>query len=199
MPSFTCLWCTFRSLLNLYFCLLFIAFWLNLFTHIYFDTAACPSFNISYPLMRKFLCPGDIITYTCTISSSYPTIYTQWTGSGFHCPATASSPENMLTLSQQTGASLNAVSGLCGNLFAVMTNISGTCYTSVLTIPTPQYFNGTTVTCKDGNSGTLIGNDTLNIQLACKLGMFFALRYMNIIHVTFNKINSSVFDFIHNI
>eukprot|EP00731_Ephydatia_muelleri_P009693 Em0005g279a len=42
----------------------------------------------------------------------------------------------------------------------------GTCYTSVLTIPTPQYFNGTTVTCRDGNFGTLIGSDTLNIQLA---------------------------------
>eukprot|EP00731_Ephydatia_muelleri_P033138 Em0025g94a len=45
-------------------------------------------------------------------------------------------------------------------------NISGTCYTSVLTIPTPQYFNGTTVMCRDGITGTLIGNDTLNIQLA---------------------------------
>eukprot|EP00731_Ephydatia_muelleri_P009798 Em0005g384a len=64
------------------------------------------------------------------------------------------------------GASLNAVSGSCGNLSAVMTNISGTCYTSVLTIPTPQYFNGTTVMCRDGSFGTLIGSDTLNIQLA---------------------------------
>eukprot|EP00731_Ephydatia_muelleri_P033155 Em0025g111a len=41
----------------------------------------------------------------------------------------------------------------------------GTCYTSVLTIPTPKYFNGTTVMCKDGISGILIGSDTLNIQM----------------------------------
>eukprot|EP00731_Ephydatia_muelleri_P033174 Em0025g130a len=119
--------------------------------------------------MRTLLCPGDIITYTCGFSSSsptIPTIYTQWTGSGIQCPATASSAANILSLSQQTGASLNTVPGSCGNLSAVMTNISGTCYTSVLTIPTPQYFNGTTVTCRDGNFGTLIGNDTLNIQLA---------------------------------
>ena len=137
----------------------------------YLNTAACPSYNINYPPMRTLLCPGDVITYTCTISSgspTIPTIYTQWTGSGFQCPATASSVANILTLSQQTGASLNTVPGSCGNLSAVMTNISGTCYTSVLTIPTPQYFNGTTVTCRDGNFGTLIGNDTLNIQLACK-------------------------------
>eukprot|EP00731_Ephydatia_muelleri_P033062 Em0025g18a len=45
-------------------------------------------------------------------------------------------------------------------------SISGTCYTSVLTIPTPQLFSGTTVTCRDGLFGTLIGSGTLNIQLA---------------------------------
>eukprot|EP00731_Ephydatia_muelleri_P009696 Em0005g282a len=119
--------------------------------------------------MRTLLCPGDNITYTCAFSSSsptIPTIFTQWTGSGFQCPATASSAANTITLSQQTGASLNSAPGSCGSLSAVMTNISGTCYTSVLTIPTPQYFNGTTVTCRNGNDGTLIGNDTLNIQLA---------------------------------
>ena len=55
-----------------------------------------------------------------------------------------------------------------GNLSAVMTKISGTCYTSVLTIPTPQYFNGTTDMCRDGTASTLIGSGTLNIQLACK-------------------------------
>ena len=140
--------------------------------HVLYNTAACPSFNINYPPMRTLLCPGDIITYTCAISSSsptIPTIYTQWTGSGFQCPATASSPANILTLSQQTDASLNTVPGSCGNLSAVMINISGTCYTSVLTIPTPLYFNGTTVTCKVGNFGTLIGSGTLNIELACKL------------------------------
>ena len=149
---------------------------MQLFTHMHkhvlYTTAACPSFNINYPPMRTLLCPGDIITYTCAFSSSsptIPTIYTQWTGSGFQCPATASSAANILTLSQQTGASLNTVPGSCGNLSAVMTSISETCYTSVLTIPTPHYFNGTTVTCRDGNFGTLIGNDTLNIQLACKL------------------------------
>eukprot|EP00731_Ephydatia_muelleri_P009684 Em0005g270a len=77
-----------------------------------------------------------------------------------------SSHEEQLTQPTGAGASLNTVPVSCGNLSAVMTNISGTCYTSVLTIPTPQYFNGTTVTCRDGNFGTLIGSDTLNIQLA---------------------------------
>ncbi|KAL5500679.1 hypothetical protein EMCRGX_G012274 [Ephydatia muelleri] len=138
--------------------------------HVGIEAAGCPSFNINYPPMRTLLCPGDIITYTCVISSGFGIITTQWTGSpGFQC-STPGAPNNTIQLSQAAGSSLNTVPGLCGNLSAVMTSISGTCYTSVLTIPTPQYFNGTNVTCRDGLFGTLIGNDTLNIRLASSPG-----------------------------
>ncbi|KAL5494343.1 hypothetical protein EMCRGX_G015656 [Ephydatia muelleri] len=133
-----------------------------------YDAAACPSFNINYPPMRTLLCPGDIITYTCTFNSSSPIVIPQWTGSGFQC-SNPGAAANIIQLTQSSSGSLSTVPVSCGNLSAVMTNISGTCYTSVLTIPTPQYFNGTTVTCRDGITGTLIGNDTLNIQLACNL------------------------------
>ena len=131
---------------------------------------ASQSFNITYPPMRTLLCPGDNITYTCAFSTSTITItaVTWWSGSGFTCPT--NNPSNTIQLTQPTGAgaSLITVPGSCGNLSAVNTNINGTYYTSVLTIPTPLYFNGTTVTCRDGITGTVIGNDTLNIQLACK-------------------------------
>ncbi|KAL5494322.1 hypothetical protein EMCRGX_G015629 [Ephydatia muelleri] len=118
--------------------------------------------------MRTLLCPGDIITYTCAFNSSFNSITTWWTGSGFQCPSFAGSPANTITLSQPAGGPLNTVPGSCGNLSAVMTNISGTCYTSVLTIPTPLYLNGTTVTCRDGTTGSLIASDTLKMQLALK-------------------------------
>ena len=119
--------------------------------------------------MRTLLCPGDNITYTCALSSGFNTITTQWTGSpGFQCPSVGGAPANTIQLTQSAGSSLNTVPGSCGNLSAVMTNISGTCYTSVLTIPTPQYFNGTTVVCRDGIINAIVGNDTLNIRLACK-------------------------------
>ena len=127
----------------------------------YPNTAACPSFNINYPPMRTLLCPGDIITYTCAFSSSSIITIALWTGSGFQCTG---SPVNSTIILTQL-----AVPVSCGSLSAVITNISGTCYTSVLTIPTPQYFNGTTVTCRDGNFGTLIGSDTLQVQLASRL------------------------------
>ena len=87
--------------------------------------------------------------------------------SAFQCPSSTPSP-NLITLSQTTVQPLNPTVVSCGNLSAVMTNISGTCYTSVLTIPTPQYYNGTTVQCVDISLNT-VGSGTLNVQLACKL------------------------------
>ena len=131
--------------------------------------------------MRTLLCPGDIITYTCAFNSYFKTITTWWTGSGFQCAAFAGSPANTIALSQpaRVYGSLNIVPVPCGNLSAVMTNISGTCYTSVLTIPTPLYFNGTTVICRDGTTNALIGSDKLNIPLASKLrDVLCLIRYM---------------------
>ena len=122
--------------------------------------------------MRTLLCPGDTITYTCAFVStagSGAVVSTQWTGSGFLCPS-ASPVANTIILTQQSGSSLSTAVVSCGNLSAVMTNVSGTCYTSVLTIPTPQYYNGTTVVCKD-TSAAVVGN--LTLQLACKLDVIY--------------------------
>ena len=122
-------------------------------------TAACSSFNINYPPMRTLLRPGDTITYTCSFSSSAYIVSTLWLGSGFKCTPPGLTA-NAITLTQGSNLSPNPSVESCGSLSAVMTNVRGTCYTSVLTIPTPEYFNGTTFQCRDG---------TLNIQLACKL------------------------------
>ena len=120
--------------------------------------------------MRTLLCPGDTITYTCAFATSNTGfITTQWSGSGFQCPS--NSPANQIRLSQTSTGLLNTAPISCGNLSAVMTNLSGTCYTSVLTIPTPQYYNGTTVQCVD-TSLNAVGNVTLNVQLACKLSLY---------------------------
>ena len=147
-------------------------------THIH--TAACPSYNINYPPMRTLLCPGDTITYTCAFATSnVGFITTQWSGSGFQCP----SATNKITLTQISTGPLSPQVMSCGNLSAVMSNISNTgsgaqCYTSVLTIPTPQYYNGTTVQCVD-TSLTTVGSDTLNVQLPCKLIVLLYYNYLN--------------------
>ena len=143
----------------------FVVSWNDVHLSKHLNTAACPSFNMNNPPMRTLLCRGDIITYTCAFNSSSPIVITQWTGSDFRC-SNPSVAANTIQLTQSSSGSLNTVPVSCGSLSAVMTNIIGTCYTSVLTITTPQCFNGTTIMCRDGT--TLIGNDTLNIQLACK-------------------------------
>ena len=51
----------------------------------------------------------------------------------------------------------------CGRLFAVTTNVTSTCYTSVLTIPAVQALDGTTVVCADGTTGAVVGRDTTKI------------------------------------
>ena len=52
------------------------------------------------------------------------------------------------------------------------TNVTSTCYTSVLTIPAVQALDGTTVVCQDGNTGDVVGSSTVNLRIAgtCTLG-----------------------------
>ena len=92
-------------------------------------------------------------------SSSAGGVTTVWKGSAFQC-----SMSNQLSLFQKSGGVLYPTAGgQCGSLSAVTTNINGTCYTSVLTIPAVQALNGTTVMCDDGNTLAVVGNDTLKI------------------------------------
>ena len=51
----------------------------------------------------------------------------------------------------------------CGSLSAVTTANTSSCYTSVLTIPAVQALNGTNITCTDGTTGAVVGNDIVKI------------------------------------
>ncbi|KAL5500754.1 hypothetical protein EMCRGX_G012354 [Ephydatia muelleri] len=104
-----------------------------------------------------YSCPGSNITYTCVLNTSANAVITLWSGSAFQCP-----PKNRISLLQRSfGAPEQFTPGSCGNLSAVTTNVTSTCYTSVLTIPAVQALNGTTVGCQDGVSGAVVGNDTV--------------------------------------
>ena len=109
--------------------------------------------------MGTYSCPGSIITYTCVLSSSANAVITLWSGSAFQCP-----PTNQIVLIQRAGGVvLPFTPGSCGSLSAVTTNVTSTCYTSVLTIPAVQALNGATVVCQDGSSLVVVGNNTLMI------------------------------------
>ena len=84
---------------------------------------------------------------------------TAWSGSAFQCP-----PTNLISLTQRVGGTVQPfLSGSCGSLSAVTTNVTSTCYTSVVTIPAVQALNGATVGCWDGATGAVVGSDTLKI------------------------------------
>ena len=120
----------------------------------------CPYFTS----VNNYTCPGSTITYTCTISSSAYSITTVWSGSAFQCPATVSQPANQTTLLQKSGeVVVPTAGGSCGSLSAVTTDVTSSCYTSVLTIPAVQALNGTTVMCADGATETVVGSDTVKI------------------------------------
>ena len=94
----------------------------------------CPStLGPPIPPIQPLLCSGDNIIYTCALNSTLDSVNTLWSGSGVLCPSSGDSPANTISLIQAKNSPLNTVPESCGNLSAVMTNISGTCYTSVLT------------------------------------------------------------------
>ena len=115
--------------------------------------------------MGTYSSPGNNITYTCVLSSNDFGVITLWSGLALQCAS------NQISLLQKANGAVTQPlpSGSCGSLSAVTTNVTSTCYTSVLTIPAVQALNGTTVVCSDGNTGTFVGNSTLNIQLASEL------------------------------
>ena len=84
---------------------------------------------------------------------------TIWSGSALQC-----SPTNQISLLQRVAGTVQAFTPVsCGSLSAVTTNVTSSCYTSVLTIPAVQALNGTTVMCADGITGTVVGSDTVKI------------------------------------
>ena len=111
--------------------------------------------------MDTFSCPGSIITYTCVVNSSSNNVITLWSGSAFQC----STPGiNQIVLVQRAGGTLVPFIPIsCGSLSAMTTDVTSSCYTSVLTIPAVQALNGTTVMCMESISSTVVGSDTVKI------------------------------------
>ncbi|KAL5500735.1 hypothetical protein EMCRGX_G012333 [Ephydatia muelleri] len=98
----------------------------------------CPQFSLTSPPMGTYSCPGT-----------------------FQCP-----PTNLISLTQRVGGTVQPfLSGSCGSLSAVTTNVTSTCYTSVLTIPAVQALNGNSVQCTNGfTKSDIVGNDTVKIM-----------------------------------
>ena len=130
--------------------------WMMVYCGHTFPSGICPQFTS----VSTYSCPGSNIIYTCAINTNTFTVITLWSGSAFQCPGT----NNQIVLTQRiAGAPLPFTPVSCGSLSAVTTNVTSSCYTSVLTIPAVQALNGTNITCTDGTTGTVVGSDTVKI------------------------------------
>ena len=105
-------------------------------------------------------CPGSPVQYLCTVSDPSGQSATLWRGTAFDCIGN----QALLLHSQYTSGS--AADACNDGIFTLtargLTNVTGNCYSSVLTVNIEPGLNGRTVECTSAGSRT-IGNDTLQV------------------------------------
>ena len=112
------------------------------------------------PSNTQCACPGDVLTFVCTIVGGGNTI---WSGSAFNC----SSTENEIILRHTQFAS-EGTFGDCSSGAIVSRSIGvedNNCFVSQLNVTASTNFNRKTVVCGySSNTGPIfIGNETLNV------------------------------------
>ena len=112
--------------------------------------AACPSFTSSVEEGRA-VCPGEELTYTCTIFDNTGFSTTVWRMTPQPCAG------GVIALFHGT---LGDSQLECGPFSAQLTASDGDCYTSTLTVTASPELNGTVVTCQD-NPGNVAGSATV--------------------------------------
>ena len=107
------------------------------------------------------VCPGDVLTFTCTIIGGGNTL---WRGSAFNCPSTT----NEIILRHSQFNSVGGTSGSCNNEAIVGRSVrdeSSNCFTSQLSVTVSESLNSRVVECDhNSNTGTRdIGSAILSV------------------------------------
>ena len=97
----------------------------------------------------RAVCPGEELTYTCSIIHDTIKYYQQTVWSGLNC--------SLLVL--HGPAELEPET--CGSFSAQATGSDGGCYTSTLTVTSSLELNGTVIQC---HSSTIVGSTSLFLQ-----------------------------------
>ena len=105
-------------------------------------------------------CPGEVLTYTCSIAGGGTTL---WRGSAFDCSSTS----NEIRLRHST-FSTDGTSGSCNDeaMWARSIGLTNTnCYTSELRVTVSTSFNDRSIECayNSGTDETTIGVSTLRV------------------------------------
>lgn len=98
---------------------------------------------------------GDTVHYICTVDS-IPAISTIWVGSALSCQASA---DRISLVHVDYGA---GVSGVCGTANATSVSVSGSEYTSMLSLLVGSQLQGTMINCTISNIDT-VGSHTIRV------------------------------------
>ena len=119
-----------------------------------------PTGQIDFSDGTACACPGSPVQYLCTVSDPSGSSFTLWRGTAFDCTG---SQAGLFHNQYTSGSAAIACNDGNFNLTAHgLTNVTGNCYTSVLTVNIEPGLNGRTVECTSAGSRT-IGNDTLRV------------------------------------
>ena len=122
--------------------------------------AACPSFTPTVEEGRA-VCPGEELTYTCTIfddTSLFPTAV--WSG---FCADSSS----IFIIHGDSSEE----SGMCGPSTVQANGSDGDCYTSTLTVTASPELNGTVIRCS--HESVEVGRATLLVAGRCILSCLY--------------------------
>ena len=114
---------------------------------------------LQIPERASCTCPGDMLTYTCTVTGSGNTI---WDGSAFDCQHN----EIILRHSQFTASGGHGTFGECNNgaIVARSIGVTNNCYISELNVTVSANLHNRTVQCiKSDDSLRIIGKSTITV------------------------------------
>ena len=104
------------------------------------------------PTNARCACPGEVLTYFCTVEGGNATI---WSGSAFDCAG------NSITLTHLSFQ--NGTSGNCndGAIVGQSVNVDGTHYTSKLNVTISNKFNNKNIICSSDHN--IIGKSEIKV------------------------------------
>ena len=115
--------------------------------------------NEFLPPVSECTCPGDVLTYTCTVVGGGATL---WSGTAFSC----SNTRNEILLRHSRFSVEGGAFGDCtnGDLVGRSLSVQDNCYTSQLNVTVSLGLNGRTVECTNDIMSTemaVVGRSTI--------------------------------------
>lgn len=131
-------------------------------------------------LISGCVCPGDTVTYLCSIFGGGNTV---WNGSAFSCPSNSDSNNNQILLRHSGFGGQGSSRGICNDGAIVGVGISSedSLFISQLNVTVIPDVVGKEIACYYENNlnEVLIGNETITLTSGSKYNVYFVRVNLN--------------------